>query len=77
MEELQILVIDDEPKMAKLMASALKSEGRIIETETKPKAALKRVERERFDIVITDLKMPDVDGIQILSAARHHAPPSA
>jgi len=77
MEELQILVIDDEPKMAKLMASALKSEGRIIETETKPKAALKRVERERFDIVITDLKMPDVDGIQILSAARHHTPPSA
>lgn len=76
MEQLQILIVDDEAKMAKLMAQALDGPDRIIETESVSKAALKRLKRERFDIVITDLRMPDVDGLEILEAARAHTPPS-
>ncbi len=77
MEELQILIVDDEPKMVKLMANALAAPGRVIETETVAPAALKRVRRERFDVIVTDLRMPDADGMQILEAAIAHDPPPA
>jgi DNA-binding NtrC family response regulator len=73
-DELQILIVDDEVKMTKLMAEALAASGRIIETETKGGAALLRVKRERFDIVITDLRMPESDGMEILEAALGHDP---
>jgi two-component system, NtrC family, response regulator AtoC len=74
-DELQILIIDDEAKMARLMASAIAASGRTIETETNSAAALKRVKRERFDVVITDLRMPEVSGLEILEAAMTHTPP--
>jgi DNA-binding NtrC family response regulator len=77
MDELQILIIDDEAKMARLMASAIAASGRTIETETNSGGALKRVKRERFDIIITDLRMPDVSGMEILEAAMGHTPPPA
>jgi DNA-binding NtrC family response regulator len=73
-DELQIFIVDDEVKMTRLMAEALAAPGRIIETETRGGAALLRVKRERFDIVITDLRMPESDGMEILEAALGHDP---
>ena len=52
---LRILVVDDEPMLASLMARMLTAEGHTVATATAPEAALERLEAERFDLLITDL----------------------
>jgi DNA-binding NtrC family response regulator len=70
----KILIVDDETKLARMLAQMLADESWTIERAIGGKAALERLERERFDVVVTDLKMPDVDGLQVLRAAKRNAP---
>lgn len=64
--QLQILVLDDEPIVGKRLKPALAKLGFEIEVFENPKEALKRIEEKEFDIVVTDIRMEDVDGIEIL-----------
>jgi len=65
----RILVVDDEPKMTSLVCGALEDEGHRVETTVDPKAALALIDRHSFDVVITDLSMPEVSGMRILEHA--------
>ncbi|MFH1687902.1 MAG: sigma-54 dependent transcriptional regulator [bacterium] len=65
----RVLIVDDEPKMTALVCGQLEDAGHQVETTTDPKQALKLIEKHSFDIVITDLSMPEVSGMQILAAA--------
>jgi DNA-binding NtrC family response regulator len=65
----RILVIDDEPKMTSLICGSLEDAGHLVHTSTKPAEALKLIEQHSFDIVITDLSMPEISGMQILEKA--------
>ena len=65
----RILVVDDEPKMTSLICGALEDEGHDVTTTTRPTEALGLLERHAFDIVITDLSMPEVSGMEILDKA--------
>lgn len=64
-----ILVVDDEPKMTSLICGTLEDAGHKVTTTTKPAKALKLIEKHSFDIVITDLSMPEISGMTILEAA--------
>lgn len=64
-----ILVVDDEPKMTSLVCGTLEDAGHKVTTTTKPAEALKLIEKHSFDIVITDLSMPEISGMTILEAA--------
>jgi two-component system NtrC family response regulator len=64
-----ILVVDDEPKMTSLICGTLEDAGHKVTTTTKPAEALKLIEKHSFDIVITDLSMPEISGMIILEAA--------
>ncbi len=73
-EGISILILDDEPIVCNRLKVALQKMGYEVETYTDSVAALQRLEEKDFDIVVTDLKMENVDGIQILEAAKKKNP---
>ncbi len=73
-EGISILILDDEPIVCNRLKVALEKMGYEVETYTDSVAALQRLEEKDFDIVVTDLKMENVDGIQILGAAKKKSP---
>jgi DNA-binding NtrC family response regulator len=70
----QILVIDDDPGFRRLLETILRGEGYEVATASNKKVALHLCERKQYDLVISDLKLPDGDGIEILRWLRAHAP---
>ena len=72
-----VLVVDDEPKLGKFVAQALALDGHDVVQATAGRDALARLAERRFDVVVTDLRMPDVDGLAVLKSARavREAPP--
>ena len=65
-ERLQVLVLDDEPIVGKRLQPALAKVGCDVEVFDVPGPALRRVAAKRFDIVVTDIRMEDIDGIEVL-----------
>ena len=74
MTSARILVADDERGMRELLAIILKSEGHTVTVAERGDQALELVRREPFDLVLTDLRMPKVDGLEILKAVKDSAP---
>ncbi|MDM7915710.1 MAG: sigma-54 dependent transcriptional regulator, partial [Candidatus Eisenbacteria bacterium] len=70
MEKTSILIIDDEESMRRFLTVLLEKEGHRVVSSSTGRAALALLEEESFDLVITDLKMPDATGIQILEAVK-------
>jgi DNA-binding NtrC family response regulator len=68
-----LLVVDDEPSARTTLALLLRKRGhRVTQAETVA-SATKRLAEEVFDLVVTDLRMPDGDGLDVLQAARAQA----
>jgi len=61
-----ILIVDDEPIVGERLEAFLKKDGHRSETFVDPAAALKRLEEKDFDIVISDIRMGEIDGIQVM-----------
>lgn len=72
--QLEILVLDDEPIVCARLKPALEKEGYIVETFTNSISARSRMEEKSFDIVVTDLKMADFDGIDLLKYVKQKSP---
>jgi CheY-like chemotaxis protein len=68
-----VLVVDDEPTVAAMLARMLAGEGYHVDTVTSGDDALARLAGRRYDVVVTDVRMPGVDGRQLYS----HCGPSA
>ena len=72
----KILVVDDEQSMTQFLGIVLRKEGYQVTTVNSGRDALERVKAEPFDVVISDIKMPGMDGIQLLAghqeARRQH-----
>ena len=64
-----ILVIDDEPKMTSLICGCLEDAGHQVTTTIDPVEGLELIANHSYDIVITDLSMPRVSGMEILEKA--------
>jgi len=70
MREYRVLVVDDEEMARANMEHVLRKEGHEVRTAANGVAALSYLENEEFDLVITDLKMEKMDGIQLLEAIK-------
>src|SRR5206468_12105191 len=66
----RILVADDEPKLGKLVAEMLQLEGHEIVRVQGGRGALVELSARPFEMVVTDLRMPEVDGLAVLRDAR-------
>ena len=65
-DKIEILVVDDEEAIVGAIARVLNREGYLVETATDGETALEKVRKKSFDIVITDMVMPGLDGFELL-----------
>jgi two-component system, NtrC family, response regulator PilR len=72
-----VLVCDDERSIRELLDIALRKEGHKVETVNSGEAALRKMEGARYDVIVTDIKMPKIDGIEVLKHAHRLSPESA
>jgi len=63
----EILIVDDEPIVCDRLKAFLDKDGHKVDTLVDPVAAVRLLEQRRFDIVISDIRMPEIDGIQIMN----------
>ncbi|APR86415.1 Response regulator of zinc sigma-54-dependent two-component system [Minicystis rosea] len=70
----RVLVVDDEIQMAEMVADGLVDRGYHAEAAATSERALERLREGSFDALVTDLRMPEVDGLALLAAARRLAP---
>ncbi len=70
----RILVVDNDKDLAHAMTESLERIGFIVTTATSGDEGSKLIHRETFDLVVTDLMMNDIDGMQILRQARESLP---
>jgi DNA-binding NtrC family response regulator len=65
-KHLEVLLLDDEPIVGKRLKPALEKIGCEVEVFENPHNALERIDEKVFDIVVSDIRMDDIDGIQVL-----------
>jgi EAL domain-containing protein (putative c-di-GMP-specific phosphodiesterase class I) len=68
----RILVVEDEPALLRAMARALRHEGFDAATAENGRAAAALLGTTEFDVVLSDIRMPDMDGIRLLRTVREH-----
>ena len=70
----RILVLDDEEIVCTRLKPSLEKTGYIVETFTDSRKAKEALEHQQFDIVVTDLKMANIDGMELFSYAKERWP---
>ena len=60
-----VMIVDDEPDMVELIASMLKHLGHVVSTAYSGEEALTKLETEKPDLILLDIMMPGLDGIQV------------
>lgn len=73
-EQTSILILDDEPIVSKRLKPSLEKKGYAVEAFTNSGDAMQRITERQFDIVVTDLKMEGVDGMQFLTEVKKLSP---
>jgi DNA-binding NtrC family response regulator len=68
------MVIDDENIVGKMIKATFERDGYTVETFLHAKPALERLKDEKFGVVITDLKMKDIDGMEVLKTIKKESP---
>jgi two-component system, NtrC family, response regulator HydG len=67
---IRLLVVEDDPALSDTVVLGFQSKGYLVSTAADGNAALQSLGREEFDVVVTDLRMPGKDGLQVLQAMR-------
>ena len=70
----RVLVVDDDADMSSMLARHLESEGMAVTAATGGREALKALAAQEFDVVITDLVMDEVGGLEVLAVAARSRP---
>ncbi len=73
-DELEILILDDESIVGQRLKTALEKDGHHVEVFIRSRLAAARLEQKEFDILITDILMEELDGMQILEKVMSKSP---
>ena len=66
----RILVVDDEPSIVDSVSTVLRYEGFEVDVAASGRAALAKAQEERFDLVVMDVMLPDLDGLEVTRRIR-------
>src|ERR1700716_4538193 len=72
-----ILVCDDERSICEMLDIALRRDGHRVETAQSGQAAKNKIDGALYDVIVTDIKMPNIDGIEVLRHAHRVSPDPA
>ncbi|RJO73125.1 MAG: response regulator [Myxococcales bacterium] len=72
--KIRIMLVDDEAIVGKRLKPSLEKNGYEVEVFGDGRDAIERISQEAFDIVVTDVRMDDVDGIQVLEHVQAKSP---
>jgi diguanylate cyclase (GGDEF)-like protein len=70
----RVLVVDDEPSIREMISIALKDDGWFVETAENGKVAFEKLAASPFHVVMTDINMPEMSGIELLQAVKKRSP---
>jgi two-component system NtrC family sensor kinase len=70
----RILVVEDEPLLAQLMLELLADEGRAIDIAANGRIALEQLEEHAYDLILSDLRMPELDGVGFYTEVKRRRP---
>lgn len=70
----KILVVDDDPECAALLEAVCQEMGHDVVSAQDGESALRKVRSEAFDVVVTDVLMPEKDGLELLREIRQELP---
>jgi DNA-binding response OmpR family regulator len=73
-EQARILVIDDDATVRRSLEVALKKNGYDVDVAETGKEAIKKSKAKLYNLALVDLRLPDMDGIELLTAMREAAP---
>ena len=73
-EKGSLLILDDEEMIRDLLTETFTARGYSVDTAKDGKAANKKIDDRRYDLLITDLRLPDISGMDILTRARKKYP---
>ncbi|MBQ1509427.1 MAG: response regulator, partial [Selenomonadaceae bacterium] len=69
-EPIRVFIVEDEPRIARFLQIELEHEGFQAETEANGRRAFERIVQENHDIVLLDVMLPDMDGMEICRRVR-------
>jgi two-component system response regulator HydG len=72
---IRLLVVEDDVEMLELLRRHFEADGYAVTAAAGGRAAVARLASEEFDVVLTDLVMPDVDGLEVMRATQAHERP--
>ena len=70
----RILIVDDEPSLREMLGIVLRRDGYDVLTAANGRQALEQLSRERIDLLLSDIRMPDLSGVEVLRAAKDANP---
>lgn len=69
-----ILIIDDEPGILKLMETILSQNGYVVDTAENGEDGIQKIEKNKYSLIFTDIKMPGISGNHVLKYLRDKSP---
>ena len=70
----KVIILDDEPIVCERLKPALEKAGFYVEAYTGSQKVIDRIAQEKFDVLVTDLKMRKPDGLDVMSFTKEHSP---
>jgi CheY-like chemotaxis protein len=74
LKQMDILVVDDEAGISKALAYLFRRDGHQVDTAANGHLALTRLQERSYDLILCDLRMPELDGPGLYRALEYHAP---
>lgn len=71
---IKVLVVDDDPQVCKTVGMILQEHGYHVQTYSQPRQGLQAVRKTPFDIALIDIKMPDLNGLELIEKIRGEDP---
>jgi DNA-binding NtrC family response regulator len=69
-----ILVVEDKDSLRRMLADALMAKGHEVEVARNGNSAIEKTKENRYDLVLTDLRLPEMDGLKVLEAVKENSP---